>query len=397
MWIPGTADQIEAAARDGGLTETSSFDAKAMLPQPGRNGELAKDIAAMTTDGGVLLYGIAEDDEGRPSVLCPISLDGARERIDQVAQTALAEAPFIEVREYPTDADPSNGYIAVVIPQSARAPHQVTASGRFYGRGATGNRRLTEGEISRLYRRREEWDQDRDRLLNECVTHAHFRDPGDEYGFLHGFVRPVAPDRAIWDRALVAAGDRSALQQALFAAASARRTEDFGPSLRRGAQWHRMGADAWQLSTLSQPAPSQNDADELIAVMLNIDGRGSLFAGRAVERIGSQGHNPNGSLVIFEHLIAGTLAGFFACMGKLFSLADYHGHVDLGLVVTGIEGGVTAQARVMGDGPRYNAATYPRTDRVAAAELDDPRPLVRRLLRHLFEATTGRDNFEPFD
>jgi hypothetical protein len=133
----------------------------------------------MTTDGGVLLYGVAEDEDGRPTVPSPIRLEGARERIDQVAQTTLAEPPFIDIREYPSDAESSVGYVAVVIPQSARAPHQVTASGRFYGRGATGNRRLTEGEISRLYRRRDEWDQDRNALLAECVAHAPFQDPGD--------------------------------------------------------------------------------------------------------------------------------------------------------------------------------------------------------------------------
>jgi hypothetical protein len=33
---------------------------------------------------------------------------------------------------------------------------------------------------------------------------------------------------------------------------------------------------------------------------------------------------------------------------------------------------------------------------VAAAALNDPRDLVRRLLRHLFEATTDRDEYDPF-
>jgi hypothetical protein len=49
------------------------------------------------------------------------------------------------------------------VPQSSRAPHQVTVGGdlRFYGRAAKGNRILTEGEVARLYRRREEWEQNR--------------------------------------------------------------------------------------------------------------------------------------------------------------------------------------------------------------------------------------------
>ncbi|MDQ2762999.1 MAG: hypothetical protein M3Y22_05775 [Pseudomonadota bacterium] len=44
----------------------------------------------------------------------------------------------------------------------------------FYGRGATGNRRLAEGEIARLYRRREEWEQDREALLTQAIASAPF-------------------------------------------------------------------------------------------------------------------------------------------------------------------------------------------------------------------------------
>jgi hypothetical protein len=39
---------------------------------------------------------------------------------------------------------------------------------------------------------------------------------------------------------------------------------------------------------------------------------------------------------------------------------------------------------------------HTRDARVSAAELDDPVPLVRRLLRNLFEATTGREDYDPF-
>lgn len=124
--------------------------------------------------------------------------------------------PYIDVREYPCDDDPSKGYLLVLVPQSARAPHQVTVGGdlRFYGRGAKGNRRLTEGDVARLYQRRQEWQQNRDVLLAEAVAQAPFA-PQDDLAYLHAFVRPVAPDRATWDRAVAAAGQRSALQQQL--------------------------------------------------------------------------------------------------------------------------------------------------------------------------------------
>ena len=62
MWVPRDASEIEEAARSGALEETTSFDAKAELPSSKKNADLAVDIAAMSTDGGVLLYGVAEDD-----------------------------------------------------------------------------------------------------------------------------------------------------------------------------------------------------------------------------------------------------------------------------------------------------------------------------------------------
>ena len=163
MWIPDSAAEIERIATARELQETASFDAKKSLPVAGRNESLAVDVAAMSTDGGVLLYGVEEDRSGQPVTPTPIPLAGAKERVDQIVQTSIAEAPHIEIREYPTNADASVGYLLVVIPQSARAPHQVTVGGnlRFYGRGATGNRVLTEGEIARLYERRRAWEQDR--------------------------------------------------------------------------------------------------------------------------------------------------------------------------------------------------------------------------------------------
>jgi len=156
MWIPNSASEIEGAATSGALTETAGFDAKEQLPPSHKNVSLAIDVSAMSTGGGVILYGVGEDSNKQPTVLKPIPLAGTRERIDAIVGSSLAEVPYIEVHSYPTDDDPSVGYIVVAIPASPRAPHQVTVKDelRFYGRGATGNRTLLEGEIARLYERR---------------------------------------------------------------------------------------------------------------------------------------------------------------------------------------------------------------------------------------------------
>ncbi len=257
MWIPASAEEIEQAARAGQLEETPSFDAKRDLPaSPKKNGDVAIDVAAMTTDGGVLLYGVGEDEHERLTIASPIELVGAADRIGQIVSTSIAEVPFVEIREFRCPDDASRGYLAVVVPQSSRAPHQVTVGGdlRFYGRGPKGNRRLTEGEIARLYERRQRWHIEREQLLAECIAQAPL-EPAPDSGFVYAFARPVVPDQDMWDRAADAAGGEQALQrEALGAASSIRVNHTFEPSFASGGYyWERQGADAWRVSKWSEP------------------------------------------------------------------------------------------------------------------------------------------------
>lgn len=126
----------------------------------------------MTVDGGVLFSGLGGDDPTRPDRREPFDLTGAAERIDQVAQTGIAEPPVIEIHDIASDEQPGTGYLSVVIPAAPRAPHMLTINGdnRYWGRGATGNRILSEGEVARLYARREQWEEDRDQLLAQAVA-----------------------------------------------------------------------------------------------------------------------------------------------------------------------------------------------------------------------------------
>ena len=384
MWAPSSAEEIEQRATAGDLRETHTFDAKAALPEPKRNPELAKDVCAMTADGGQLLYGIAEGENEQPTVPAPIELAGAPERVEQIATTSISEPPYIELRTYPTAADPSRGYLLVTIPQSARAPHQVTVGGelRFYGRGETGNRILTEGELAALYERRQRWEVDREKHLWEVIVPLAPVQPSDDVGYLHAFTRPVAPDMRLWDRA--ERGDRRALFEALSAAAaSTPPAAGYSPALKNERGWKRCGGDAWML----EGGASRRYYG--VRCEVNIDGRGQLFVGRTAER------NRLGVLGIFETIIAGNFASFLAIMGRFYREAGYHGQVDFGLAITGVEGGISASdLRMDPEGREYRAPTYTRTDRVPAAALEDSVPIARGVLRHFIAATAG-EGFDP--
>jgi hypothetical protein len=233
MWVPRNAEQIEAAARSGELVESPSFDAKAELPIAKKNSDIAKDVAAMATDGGVLLYGVGEDEHGQPTMPRPIPLTGAADRIGQVVATSIAEVPYVDVREYPSAGDPSMGYLVVIVPQSARAPHQVTVGDdlRFYGRGAKGNRLLTEGEVARLYERRRSWQVDREQVLEDVIAAAPVMHRLGA-GYVHAFTRPLTTDQALVERAMAALGGAAQMHQVLLNIAHVTELHGaYGPSL----------------------------------------------------------------------------------------------------------------------------------------------------------------------
>lgn len=151
MWVPASEDELFAALAEGVVCESPYFDVKEALPRAGKNKDLAKDICAMTVDGGVLLYGVGGSDPTRPTKACPFELAGVAERIDQVAQTGIAEPPQIEIRDFASEQESGKGYLAVVIPPSPRAPHMLILDGdnRYWGRGQTGNRILQHREALR--------------------------------------------------------------------------------------------------------------------------------------------------------------------------------------------------------------------------------------------------------
>ena len=393
MWVPQNAAEVEEAVGAGNLEETASFDGKECLPGRKRNVDLAIDVAAMTTEGGVLLYGVGEDEQGRLSLLRPITLAGVADRIDQIVATSIAEVPHIEIKEHPL-SEGDTGYISVLIPQSPRAPHQVTVGDdrRYYGRGAKGNRRLNEGEVGQLYQRRLEWQQDLDTLLAEAVEEARFP-PHAELAYLHAFARPVVPDRLIWERALSVTGGQLELQGALRDAGDKAIVRN-PLSSRVAPNWRRQEADEWLFSTLPDvdALKEPERADQAIDIRVNRDGRGHLFFGRAGARANA------GSIVIFESAIAGSFASFLAIMGRLYELGGYHGHVDLGLSVTGIQGGLSVgRLDSFSSVSTYRADAYPQTTGLSATELLDPRGVARALLQDLFEVTTGRDGYDPFE
>ncbi|MDH4176980.1 MAG: ATP-binding protein [Thermoleophilia bacterium] len=88
---------------------------------------LAKDVAAMTAHGGVIVIGVIEAG-GVADRLMPVALDGLVERVQQVIDSHVRPPPAVEisiVRELEADSD---GLVVVEISPSRLAPHYANES-----------------------------------------------------------------------------------------------------------------------------------------------------------------------------------------------------------------------------------------------------------------------------
>lgn len=139
-----TWDEVVAAAQGGLLEETQWVELKKQLrpaDAPG-NVELAKDLASLSFEGGVLVIGV--EDKSYDVVGC--DLDGYRDRISQVA--AMRVHPPLSPVVYPTIPHPDDetkGVLVVEVPPSEHAPHMV--DGSYWGRSSNGKRKLGDAEV----------------------------------------------------------------------------------------------------------------------------------------------------------------------------------------------------------------------------------------------------------
>lgn len=171
MWIPENVAELEQAIRSGSAAETHNLEFKRELPPSGSKGnrKLAREVAGLAVDGGTLIYGVDEDEAGRPTILVPFELAGAQERVGQIVRSSIEEPPFVKV--VPLWKDKTAGYLVVVVPASPRAPHQVTAGGEnvYYGRSGTRTVPLEEGAVARLYRLRTERAEERRTFIDATI------------------------------------------------------------------------------------------------------------------------------------------------------------------------------------------------------------------------------------
>jgi hypothetical protein len=392
MWIPKSEAEIVNAVTSKSLQETVTFDAKKEIPS--KNIETAKDVSAMAnTAGGVLIYGIDEDENGFPTVLSPISLQGQSERIEAIIRTSIDEVPVFRISVIEAEAESSKGYLIVTVPPFERAPCMVIVKGerRFYGRGETGNYVLSQTEVARLYERRRIAETSILPILEENIQQSPIT-KHNGFAHLHVVIKPVLQDDNILDKALLP--EQNHIQLLNTSVIKIIESDIFPKSYEPDfyvKKWFRR-ADGY-LTKMYEPS-AINDSEYTLYLEVNFDGSGSVFCSRAAETI----KNPTGEVKWFlSDVVAGTTTKFLALFGEFYKRASYFGMVDIGVGLPGLENSIEYEIRnIMGKSYHYDKPNYLRTKRVSAMLLEEsPEQVAADLVMPLINAVS-QGRYNPF-
>lgn len=211
-------------------------------------------------------------------------------------------------------------------------------------------------------------------------------------GVMFAFASPVIPDEAIWNRAVGETGSRTALQDALIAAARPQQALAGFHNFANPLTCYQLGSDEMLISTLMSTQTPEELPLYALDVRLHVDGSATFSSGGIVQRAYGGSH-----LELSEATVADHLAAFLALACKLYELGGYHGFIDVGIAVKGIAEthSATTPARAFVH-TAYNADEFVRTARVSVTELRDPKAVASSMLRALFEITTGDPAFDAF-
>ena len=125
MWIPRTVEELEHAVESNSVTESHYLDFKEFTASNGVPRTVAKCVASLAVDGGVLILGVGEDKQAQRFVMKPTSLMGSRDAVDSVIANRVT--PSLRVTVNVLNRGDGTGYLVVIVPPV----HSSAAHGRW--------------------------------------------------------------------------------------------------------------------------------------------------------------------------------------------------------------------------------------------------------------------------
>lgn len=368
-WGPATWSDVVEAAAGGLLDETHWVDLKRELAtgKATINTDLAKDLASLAVDGGLLVIGI-EDHNSHAGNVCGVELAGLADRVDQIARDKVRPSLVVRSVEVPDPDHPGRGCLLVHIPPSAQAPHMVDYV--YYGRGDRANIRLSDEQVRSILADRARGQQDilddLRRMTEDDPVPENFR----KNGHLYLLARPdTASDEVLVD--FLARTDlNEVVDQLLQRARAARGGPSFDPDLAH------LGFAVTRAEGKAFTTARGRDMYEsgLLDLLIREDGGTRLICGRGTDSFQARTFPPREPVpVVFPDLVLG-LAHTFAAFTGLISdqHAAYQGQWQLGIRMDRLRGTQSwnkARDLMSWPGHPYNRDDYERVTTASTEQL----------------------------
>jgi hypothetical protein len=384
-WGPATWSDVVEAAAGGLLDETHWVDLKQELAtgKATINTDLAKDLASLAVDGGLLVIGI-EDHNSHAGKVCGVELAGLADRVDQIARDKVR--PSLVVRSVEV-ADPDHdgrGCLLVHIPPSAQAPHMVEYV--YYGRGDKVNIRLSDEQVRSIFADRARAQQGILADLRQMAEDDPMSEEDRKNGHLYLLARPdTASDEALVD--FLARNDaHQAVLQMLHHIRMARGDADFAPDLHRLPN-QITRAEGHAFTTVNhQDRPYE---DTMLDLLIREDGGIRLTCGRGTDFWHKQTFpEREPTRAVIPMLVLGVTQSFAAFAGQLADQhAAYQGQWKLGIRMDRLRGSQpldTVQNPFEWPGHPYTRDDYERITMATTEQLvNTPRAVADQLVMPL--------------
>lgn len=374
-----TLDEVRQAASGGLLEETQWVELKEK-PSPSSkpsNVELAKDLASLSVNGGVLVYGVR--DKTFEVVGCDTC--GLADRIAQVASMGV-DPPLSPViyRPIGVEDDGIHNVLVVEVPASPQAPHMV--AGSYWGRSSNGKRKLSDPDVRMLLASRTNSEESfKQRLLamvDDDPLAGFVQDHPTGNGHIYLLAAPLAP----------VVGRTDGLDLTKFTGAC------LGQNFDHGSPSHLTYRTRDPLG-MAMSYPNRGDGvdrqyEDFACYLLVRDDDASIefVSGGGTYFRGGRGNGDSDLEVVGTNIIANSAWEFFELLEKL-SLTHwgYSGQWRVGIHVTNLAGRDLAFNDLYGRGQTFPRDTFTSIAVTSPASwTDGAEPEARRLLAGFLRA-----------
>jgi hypothetical protein len=389
-WAPAVWSDVVEAAIGGLLDESHWVDLKQELPagKATFNTELAKDLASLAVDGGLLVIGV-EDHDSRAGNVRGVELGKMADRVDQIARGKVRPPLVVRCHEIPHPDRPGWGCLLVHVPSSDQAPHMVDYV--YYGRGDRANAKLGDEQVRAILEGRAQGRADIMAELRRMAEEDPMAADRGQLGHYYFLAQPeVAAEDALIE--FLDRGDFAGIQGILAEIVRDRGNEGFEPDVLRLSQHVRRAEGVALISFDPEEGPRHEEG--LLELVIREDGGIRLTCGRGTGLYGGAvlpvpGKPPLGVLPL---LVVGLTYAGAALAGRLADqYAAYQGQWRVGLRMDRLRGVVPADRLAYGSfGPgnpysreEYEHVTSATTEELVNAPEVVAERVVERLLRGL--------------